>query len=105
MINFTNSHHFDITDRIRWNSSISLNYDYTWYENFSGSVISTTLSSYIDYFIENNLALSCQLTSKLIHVSSEIYENYASGYGYPDLKRNESVSFHFGCRYYFGSMF
>ncbi|NQV18149.1 MAG: hypothetical protein HQ534_06375 [Armatimonadetes bacterium] len=105
MIDFTNSHHFDITDRLRWNSSISLNYDYTWYENFSGSVISTTLSSYIDYFIENNLALSCQLTSKLIHVGSDIYENNANDYGYSDLKRYEYVSYYFGCRYYFGSIF
>ncbi len=105
IIDFTNSHHFDITDRIRWNSSISLNYDYTWYENFSGSVILITLSSYINYFIENNLALNCQLTSKLTHVSSEIYENDANDYGYSDLKRDEYVSIYFGCRYYFGNMF
>ncbi len=105
IIDFTNSHHFDITDRIRWNSGISLNYDYTWYENFSGSVISTTLSSYIDYFIENNLALNCQLTSKLIHVGSDIYENNANDYGYSDLKRYEYVSYYFGCKYYFGNMF
>lgn len=105
IIDFTNSHHFDITDRIRWNSSISLNYDYIWYENFEGYTVRTTFTSYIDYFIENNFSLYCQLKSELIHVDPDIYENDANDYGISNLQRDEDVSLYFGCRYYFGSMF
>ena len=106
IIDFTNSHYFDITDRIRWNSGISLNYEYIWYENFEGYIIKTTLSSNVDYFIENNFSFYCQLKSKLIHVDPNLYENDAYGSSvYPDLRRDENVSLYFGCRYYFGSMF
>ncbi len=105
-LNLSNSHYFDITDRLRWNSSISVNYDYIWYENYDGYKMTTTLTSYIDYFIENNFALYCQLKSQLIQVDPDIYENDAYGSPvYPDLKRDESVIFYFGCKYYFGSMF
>lgn len=104
-INFTNSHHFDITDRLRWNSGISLNYNYIWYDNFEGYTIGTTLTSYLNYFIENNFALYCQLKSQLIHISPDIYENDAYDSGISHLQRDESVSFFFGCKYYFGSMF
>lgn len=104
-INFTNSHHFDITDRLRWNSGISLNYNYIWYDNFEGYTIGTTLTSYLNYFIENNFALYCQLKSQLIHVSPDIYENDAYDSGISDLQRDERVSLYFGCKYYFGNMF
>ena len=106
IIDLTNSYYFDITDRIRWNSDINLNYDYIWYESVEGYIIRTTLTSYIDYFIENNFSLYCQLKSKLIHVDPSLYENDAYGSPvYPDLRRDENVSLYFGCRYYFGSMF
>ena len=64
-LNLSNSHYFDITDRLRWNSSISVNYDYIWYKNYDGYKMTTSLTSYIDYFIENNFALYCQLKSQL----------------------------------------
>lgn len=104
-IDFTNSHLFDITDRIRWDSRIGLNYNYIWYEDIDGYTIRATLNSVIDYFVENNFSLYCQLISELKHVDKDIYENDAYNYYYSDLKRDERVSFYFGCRYYFGSMF
>jgi hypothetical protein len=104
-IDFTNSHLFDITDRIRWDSRINLDYNYFWYESIDGYTIRATLSSVIDYFIENNFSLYCQLKSELKHVDKDLYENNAYDYYYPNLKRDERVSLYFGCRYYFGSMF
>ena len=105
-LNLSNSHYLDITDRLRWNSSISVNYDYIWYENYDGYKMTTTLTSYLDYFVENSFSIYLQLKSQLIHIDPNIYENDAySSPVYPDLKRDESVIINLGCRYYFGSMF
>ncbi len=101
----SNRHLFDFTDRIRWNSDISMDYNYNWFENTKGYLLTIEFSSVIDYFIENNFSLYFQLNSRLTHVDKELYGNNSFDNHYSNLKRDERVNFHFGCRYYFGSIY
>jgi len=104
-IGFNNSHLLNITDRIRWDSRIGLEYNYIWYENIDGYKIRATFTSIVDFFIENNFSLYCQFKSELKHIDKDFYNNEAYDYPYPDLKRDERMSIYFGGRYYFGNMF
>ena len=103
IFDFSNSHLFEVTDRIRWNSNVVFNYNYYWYEDIDGYKFNVKLSTSIDYYIEDNFSLYCQISSELKYVDKDLYEY--DDYNLTDLKREERARFYFGCRYYFRNMF
>jgi len=105
LLNFSNTHYYDITDRIKLNSGFTVIYNYIWFDDYKGFSLTTNLSSNLDYFIENNFSLYHQLSFEVEHVDPEIYTNVPDYSYYADLKRDQTMRFSFGCKYYFGSMF
>jgi hypothetical protein len=87
------------------NLGFTVIYNYIWFDDYKGFSLTTNFSSNLDYFIENNFSLYYQLSFEVEHVDSEIYTNVPDYSYYADLKRDQTMRFSFGCKYYFGSMF
>lgn len=101
-ITLENNHLYEITDRLKWYSSITSSYEYQELkDDLEGYIISNRIYSRLDYFVENNLTMWMMVEFDIEHTDPKLdgnTSNNSTQYG----ERQQDYEFQIGCTYYIG---